>query len=117
MAWRFCAGCHARVLYVRERQWCMPQLAAQCRPGQATRAAATCPDCFSVAEGSFSCRDAGAQLPGGRLGGVVVARLAPQGAGAVISIRDSGPGIPDDHKGMVFRRFYRVETSRSVGGA
>lgn len=31
-----------------------------------------------------------------------------------ITIRDRGPGIPDEHKEAVFRPFYRLETARST---
>jgi signal transduction histidine kinase len=37
----------------------------------------------------------------------------PDGA-AVVELTDSGEGIPDDDRDKVFRRFYRVETSRSA---
>lgn len=50
--------------------------------------------------------------------GVVVARVAPgANGGALITIRDSGPGIADEHKSQVFRRFYRVQHERSTPGA
>lgn len=44
---------------------------------------------------------------------VVVRR---DGAGAVFEVQDSGIGIPDDEKGQVFQRFYRVGKSRSLPG-
>lgn len=51
--------------------------------------------------------------------GTIVATARRQGREAVVTIEDSGPGIPADHLPHVFRRFYRVEPSRSraVGGA
>src|SRR5690554_7629588 len=45
--------------------------------------------------------------------GVVVRR---DGAGAVFEVQDSGIGIPDDEKGQVFQRFYRMGKSRSLPG-
>ncbi|MCB1033221.1 MAG: HAMP domain-containing protein, partial [Acidobacteria bacterium] len=48
-------------------------------------------------------------------------RLAPSvreavessdGAGALLEIWDSGPGVPDDHKERVFQRFHRVDSHR-----
>jgi heavy metal sensor kinase len=34
-----------------------------------------------------------------------------------IAVRDSGPGIADEHRGRVFERFYRVDPSRAGSGA
>src|SRR5690606_9700250 len=48
-------------------------------------------------------------------GGIVVA-VRREGAAAVFEVRDSGIGIPDDEKGQVFQRFYRVGKSRSLPG-
>lgn len=39
-------------------------------------------------------------------------RTAAGGAGHIVRIDDSGPGIPVDERKNVFRRFYRVESSR-----
>ncbi len=47
--------------------------------------------------------------------GRVVVRLRPgrDGAGHTVTISDSGPGIPAVERENVFRRFYRVESSRT----
>jgi two-component system OmpR family sensor kinase len=38
---------------------------------------------------------------------------------ALVEIRDSGPGIPPEHRAKVFERFYRVDDARTrdAGGA
>lgn len=45
-------------------------------------------------------------------GGDVVARVLPNGNSAVVTLSDSGPGIADEHKPKVFRRFYRIDACR-----
>jgi signal transduction histidine kinase len=52
----------------------------------------------------------------GREAGRVVVRLDQRDDGAVISVADNGPGIPLDEHQHVFRRFYRLERSRSTPG-
>jgi len=54
----------------------------------------------------------------GRAAGNVTVDVANSGApgGAVISIADDGPGIPADQSQNVFKRFYRLEQSRSTPG-
>ena len=37
-------------------------------------------------------------------------------AGAVCTIADNGPGIPEDERPKVFRRFYRLESGRAMPG-
>lgn len=37
--------------------------------------------------------------------------------GPVGTVSDTGPGIPEDTRDKVFRRFFRLETSRSTGGS
>ena len=48
--------------------------------------------------------------------GAVHIELAPTATGIRLELRDTGPGIADDHKQHVFRRFYRVEQSRHLRG-
>ena len=43
----------------------------------------------------------------------VVARLSTDGPERMIDVEDSGPGIPEEHLGDVFDRFFRVDPSRT----
>lgn len=48
-------------------------------------------------------------------GGTVTVSVSNSQTGAVVTISDSGPGIPDDQIGHVFERFYRGDTARERG--
>jgi signal transduction histidine kinase len=52
----------------------------------------------------------------GRDGGIVIVSVEQKDGGAVLSIADDGPGIPPDEVEHVFKRFYRLERSRSRPG-
>ncbi|WP_084804548.1 ATP-binding protein [Bradyrhizobium sp. NAS80.1] len=46
-------------------------------------------------------------------GGTISVEVNAAGGGAMIEVRDTGPGIPATHQDRIFDRFYRVDTSRS----
>ncbi|OGB14397.1 MAG: hypothetical protein A3E23_12125 [Burkholderiales bacterium RIFCSPHIGHO2_12_FULL_65_48] len=46
-------------------------------------------------------------------GGQVTLRVARTGSEVTLEIADSGPGIPPEHHGKVFDRFYRVDAARN----
>lgn len=51
-----------------------------------------------------------------RPGGSVHVALSPEG---VVTVSDTGPGVPEELRGLIFEPFYRVDKSRSrqMGGA
>jgi signal transduction histidine kinase len=52
----------------------------------------------------------------GREGGVVIVHLDQKDSKAILSVSDDGPGIPSEQFEHVFKRFHRLEHSRSTPG-
>src|SRR5262249_3204691 len=47
----------------------------------------------------------------------IVARVAQaKGREIQISVSDSGPGVPDDHKQQIFEKFHQVKYGKKVAG-
>jgi two-component system, sensor histidine kinase len=53
----------------------------------------------------------------GRPGGHVVVRLARRQGAIVIEVEDDGPGIPQDERGKVLTRFYRLKRDQAQVGS
>ena len=49
-------------------------------------------------------------------GGTITVRLAVDGAGLLLTVRDTGSGIGSEHLPRIFERFYRADPSRSRTG-
>lgn len=47
----------------------------------------------------------------------IVISLRQEAAGLVACVEDDGPGIPNEHREHVFRRFFRLDSSRSSSGS
>ncbi len=50
-------------------------------------------------------------------GGTVTLTASPTDTGIRMTVRDTGPGIPPQHLGLIFDRFYKVDASRASGGS
>jgi signal transduction histidine kinase len=47
----------------------------------------------------------------------VTLSVTAQAQGALVTIADTGPGIPESEREMVFRRLYRLDKSRTTPGS
>ncbi len=56
-------------------------------------------------------------LTGPESGGPATAAVPRSSGSAIGIVADSGPGIPAEHREKVFRRFYRLDQSRSTPGS
>jgi two-component system sensor histidine kinase BaeS len=50
-------------------------------------------------------------------GGSVTIRASTDGSDAVLEVADTGPGIPDDERSLVWERFYRGQSGRLADGS
>jgi two-component system phosphate regulon sensor histidine kinase PhoR len=49
-------------------------------------------------------------------GGEIVVSAVTRGANVLISVQDTGIGIPEDEQARIFERFYKADRARSGGG-
>ena len=50
-------------------------------------------------------------------GSTLEIRVEPLGRAVRLTVEDDGPGVPDADRAQIFRRFYRVERSRTTPGS
>jgi two-component system sensor histidine kinase BaeS len=47
--------------------------------------------------------------------GTVRVEARPHDGGLLVEVRDTGPGVPEEHRPHVFERYYRADRSRGLG--
>jgi len=46
----------------------------------------------------------------------IITRVRAASDGIVLSVTDSGPGVPDEHKGKIFLKFHQVKHGKKMAG-